>query len=231
MSRSANVLSVQTLKDFKVTMINFAEEARNSLSGVDMELRRMRDWLERDQLGYWQAQVKRRSEELMQARSDLHRRKISQQGSDAVSDAEQKEALREAMRRLRVAEEKVALVKKLIPMLQHAIAEYHSHSQPLGDHLAGGFERSVANLERMITSLEAYLATTVPTAPRHEPAADTTAPAAAGSSSSSATSTTAAKSPNGENADQEAAKKKPAGDEATESPSPHAETLVSGRTS
>jgi hypothetical protein len=156
MSRSANVLSVQTLKDFKITMINFAEEARNSLSGVDMELRRMRDWLERDQLGYWQAQVKRRSEELMQARSDLHRRKISQQGSDAVSDADQKEALREATRRLRVAEEKVALVKKLIPMLHHAIAEYHSHSQPLGDHLAGGFERSVANLERMITSLDAY---------------------------------------------------------------------------
>jgi hypothetical protein len=197
-----------------------------------MELRRMRDWLERDQLGYWQAQVKRRSEELMQARSDLHRRKISQQGSDAVSDADQKEALREATRRLRVAEEKVALVKKLIPMLQHAIAEYHSHSQPLGDHLTGGFERSVANLERMITSLDAYLATTVPTAPRHEPAETTSAPAAAGSSSSSATSTTAA-APNGENADQDATQKQPAGGEATESPSPspRGETLVTGRAS
>src|ERR1700719_1574488 len=98
MSRSANVLSVQTLKDFKVVMCNFAEEARNSLSGVDMELRRMRDWLERDQLGYWMSQVKKRSEDLMQARSDLHRRKISQQGSDAVSDADQKENLREAQR-------------------------------------------------------------------------------------------------------------------------------------
>ncbi len=70
--------------------------------------RKMRDFLERDQLGYWQAQIKRRNEEVMQARSDLHRRKISQQGSDAVSDSEQKEALREAMRRLRIAEEKVA---------------------------------------------------------------------------------------------------------------------------
>ncbi len=83
MSRSANVQSVQTLKDFKNAMITFAEDARNALSGVDMDLRRMRDLLERDQLGYWQAQVKRRKEELMQARADLHRRKISQQGSDA----------------------------------------------------------------------------------------------------------------------------------------------------
>src|SRR5580693_3524030 len=108
MSRSANVLSVQSLKDFKVVMVNFAEEARNSLGGVDMELRRMRDWLERDQLGYWQAQVKKRSEDLMQARADLHRRQLSQQGSDAVSDADQKEALRDATRRLRVAEETLA---------------------------------------------------------------------------------------------------------------------------
>jgi hypothetical protein len=171
MSRSANVHSVQTLKDFKVAMIEYAEDARNALSGVDMDLRRTRDFLERDQLGYWQMQVKRRNEEVMQARSDLHRRKISQQGSDAVSDTEQKEALREAMRRLRVAEDKVALIKKLIPQLHHAIAEYHSHSQPLGDHLTGGFERSVATIENMVRALESYLATTAPSAPRLEPAA------------------------------------------------------------
>src|SRR5215831_16939503 len=186
MSRTANVLSVQTLKDFKNVMINFGEEARNALSGVDMELRRMRDWLERDQLGYWQAQVKRRNEELMQARSDLHRRKITQQGSDAVSDSEQKEALREAQRRLRVAEEKVALVKRLIPQLHHAIAEYHSHSQPLGDHLTGGFERSLNVLERMILSLEAYVATKAPSAPRMEPTASSSG--AATTTGASATS-------------------------------------------
>ena len=127
----------------------------------------MRDWLERDQLGYWQAQVKKRQEDLMQARSDLHRRKISQQGSDAVSDAEQKEALREATRRLRVAEEKVALVKKLIPMLHHAIDEYHSHSQPLGDHLSGGFETQRARArEDDRARWKPYLATKAPTAPR-----------------------------------------------------------------
>ena len=165
MSKSANVLSLQTLKDFKLSMINFAEDARNSLSGVDMELRRMRDWLERDQLGYWQSQIKRRQEDLMQARADLHKRKISQQGSDAVSDAEQKEALREATRKLRIAEEQLAKVKRLVPVLHHAIDEYHSHSQPLGDHLSGGFEKSLFTLEKMIGSLEAYLALAAPTAP------------------------------------------------------------------
>ena len=168
MSRAANVLSLQALKDFRVAMANFGEEARNSLGGVDMELRRMRDWLERDQLGYWQMQIKRRSQDLQQARADLHRRQLSQQGSDAVSDADQKEAVREAQKRLRIAEEKLALVKRLIPQLQHAIDEYHSHSQPLGDHISGGFEKSMATLEKMILAIESYLALKAPTAPVFE---------------------------------------------------------------
>jgi len=226
MSRSANVLSVEALKDFKLVMCNFAEEARNSLSGVDMELRRMRDWLERDQLGFWQSQVKKRSEELMQARSDLHRRKISQQGSDAVSDADQKEALREATRRLRVAEEKVAVVRKLIPFLHHAIDEYHSHSQPLGDHLAGGFEKSLFGLGKMIESLEAYLALKAPTAPVFGSAEETgAATTSAGSSTTGQTTAATAESPAGDAATTETPVERP------ETAAPAHETLVSGRAS
>jgi hypothetical protein len=232
MSKSANVLSVQTLKDFKMAMCNFSEDARNSLSGVDMELRRTRDWLERDQLGYWQAQIKRRQEDLMQARADLHKRKISQQGSDAVSDAEQKEALREATRRLRVAEEKYALIKRLVPVLQHAIDEYHSHSQPLGDHLAGGFEKSLFTLEKMIGALESYLALAAPSAPRLDSAHETGASAVSSSSAGTAvspetTSTVDSSSP--EKANGEGTQPQTTGE--AETAPPAGETLVSGRAS
>ena len=168
MAQAANVLSIQALKDFRVALINFAEEAQSVLGGVDMELKRMRDWLERDQLGYWQTQVKRRHEAMMTARTELHRRKISQQGSDAVSDTEQKEALREAQRRLRVAEEKVEIIKKLIPILQHAMVEYTARASPLADHLSSGMDRSLGSLEKMIESLEAYLALQAPSAPRDQ---------------------------------------------------------------
>jgi phage-related tail protein len=232
MSKSANVLSVQTLKDFKVAMITFAEDARNSLSGVDMELRRMRDWLERDQLGYWQSQIKRRQEDLMQARADLHKRKISQQGSDAVSDAEQKEALREATRKLRVAEEKLAMVKRLVPLLHHAIDEYHSHSQPLGDHLSGGFEKSLFTLEKMIGSLEAYLALAAPTAPRLGSLQETGPTAASSGSSSagdSASTTLTSDAASAENVGASNATANPTGP--VETTAPAGEPVASGRTS
>lgn len=166
MAQSAKVLSVEALKDFRISMINFVEEARNALSGVDMELKRMRNWLERDQLGYWQMQVKRRHEAMMMARTELHRRKISQQGSDAVSDTEQKEALREAQRKLRKAEEQVEIVKRLIPIFHHAMSEYAAHATPLVDHLSGGMDKSLYSLEKMVGALEAYLATAPPSTPR-----------------------------------------------------------------
>jgi len=53
MSQAANVRSIQALKDFKVAMIAFAEDARSALTSVEMEVRRTRGWLERDQLSYW----------------------------------------------------------------------------------------------------------------------------------------------------------------------------------
>jgi hypothetical protein len=229
MSKSANVLSIQTLKDFKVAMINFSEDARNSLSGCDMELRRMRDWLERDQLGYWQAQIKKREEQLMQARADLHKRKISQQGSDAVSDAEQKENLREAQKRLKVAEEKYASIKRLIPFLHHAIDEYHSHSQPLGDHLAGGFEKSLFTLVKMIGSLEAYLALQAPTAPSMSSAAETTGTSSASSSASSAAGSASTESQSTDVNNGEAAVPPTTG--TAETAAPAGEPVVSGRAS
>src|SRR3954467_4732683 len=100
MSQGANVRSVDAIKDFKIALINFAEEARNALGSAEMEIRQVRNWLQRDQLSFWQSQVKRGQERLAMARADLNRRRLSQSNSDAVSDTDQKEAVRDAQRKL-----------------------------------------------------------------------------------------------------------------------------------
>jgi hypothetical protein len=109
--------------------------------------------------------------------------------------------LREATKRLRIAEEKLAMVRRLIPQLHHAIDEYHSHSQPLGDHLAGGFEKSMATIEKMILALESYLALRAPSAPVFDSTTDngpSSAASSAGSSGADSTTTTPTDSPAGE---------------------------------
>jgi hypothetical protein len=166
MSQGANVRSVDAIRDFKVALINFAEEAQNALGSVEMEIRQIRNWLLRDQLSFWQSQIKRGQERVSMARADLFRRKLSQSNSDAISDTEQKEALRDAERKLREAEEKVITIKKWIPILEHALSEYHSQSQPLGDRLSGRFTATLHLLDRMLDTLDAYLAMAPPSTPR-----------------------------------------------------------------
>ena len=166
MSQTANVRSVDALKDFKIAMITFTEDARNALSSTDMEVRRVRDWLQRDQLTHWVAQVKRREEDVATAKSELFRRKVTAMNSDSVSDTDQKEALRLAIRRLDQAHEMVAKIKRTIPYLDHAIAEYQATSQPLGDMLTGSFINSINLIERMVISLERYLELNAPSAPK-----------------------------------------------------------------
>ena len=172
MSQSANVRSVEALHDFRIALTNFSEEARTALSSAEMEVRRTRDWLTRDQLTFWQAQIKKRNELLSMARTELHRRRLSQQGSDAISDTEQKEAVRIAQKRLEAAEQRVALIKKWIPVLEHAISEYHASSQPLGDRLTGSLVNSLTLLDRLVGTLESYLATAPPPAPSFQPEID-----------------------------------------------------------
>ena len=165
----ANVRSHDAIREFKLDLINFAEEARNALDAVEMEIHQVHNWLTRDQLSYWRTQIKRCQEAVAEARTELHRRKLSQMNSDAISDSDQREALKKAQRRLEEAEDKVVRIKKWIPILEHAVAEYHSQSQPLGDRLTGRLVASLNLLDRMLSALESYLTLQAPSAPELPP--------------------------------------------------------------
>lgn len=173
----ANVRSVEAIKEFELALMNFAEDGRVALGAMEMEIRQLRNWLQRDQYSYWMGQVKRSKEAIAEALSDLHRRQLSQANSDAVSDSDQKEAVRVAKRRLAEAEDKVDRIKRWGPVLEHALSEYHSQSQPLGDKLSGGLVGTLAMLERMIVALEEYQAIQAPSAPVLRPASAVESPA------------------------------------------------------
>ncbi|AGA30370.1 hypothetical protein [Singulisphaera acidiphila] len=165
----ANVRSTDAIKQFKLALLTYAEDSRVALGAMEMEIRQVRNWLERDQYTYWTSQVKRAKEKIAEARTELNRRRLSQSNSDAVSDSDQKEALRIAKHRLEEAEDKVERIKKWGPVLEHALSEYHSQSQPLSDKLSGGLVGSLALLERMIVALEEYAALQAPAAPTLPP--------------------------------------------------------------
>ncbi len=157
MADSAKVKSVDALREFREALTTFIDDARNALTAVEMENRRVSEWVNHTQKFYWINEVKRRREKMNEIRGELHRRKLSGGG-----ETEAKEAVRIANARLREAEEKVEIVKKAAPVLQHAIDEYLGLARPLGDMLTGDLEKSLAMLERMANALDDYLNTSLP---------------------------------------------------------------------
>ncbi len=163
MAESANVGSIDAIREFREALATFIEDARNALTSVDMENRRLNEWVKNTQRLHWINEVKRRRERMTEVRGELHRRKLSGAG-----DTEAKEAVRIATARLRVAEEKVEVVKKAAPILQHAIDEYLGMARPLGDMLTGELENCLAMLERMAEALEDYIRISAPASSTRE---------------------------------------------------------------
>jgi hypothetical protein len=184
MAESARVHSIETIKDFRAVLCEFGEEVQQALGAVDMEIRRATEWLKHDRLMYWQREIRRRDQQLAQAKSDLHRKNLSRAAGYVPDVSEQKEALRLAQHRLREAELKVEKVRKWAPALQHAVSEYQGQARPLGDMMAGELAQSLALLDRMADALDAYVSMAPPTASRRDPAGS--ASVAAESSSTAA---------------------------------------------
>ena len=157
MADTAKVKSVDALREFREALLVFIDDARNALTSVEMENRRISEWVNQTQKFYWINEVKRRREKMNEIRGELHRKKLSGGG-----ETEAKEAVRIANARLREAEEKVEIVRKAGPFLQHAIDEYLGPARPLGDMLTGDLEKALAMLQRMADALDAYLSTQLP---------------------------------------------------------------------
>jgi hypothetical protein len=171
MGDGARVSSIDAIREFREAFCGFSEDARAALTAVDMEVHRAVQWLTRDRVLHWQMQIKRCNQDVSTARTELFRRKLASVSGEPPDVSEKKELLRIAQRRLQEAESKLEAVKRWVPVLQHAISEYHSKARPLGDKLDSDLPHALALLDRMSTALDAYIALAPPSTPEPPPAA------------------------------------------------------------
>ena len=162
MADFARVDSIDALKQFRDAYCKFAEEARNALIAADIETRRGKDYILIARVGHWKSELKRRSEKLSQARLELNAKTLGQTGGEEKGVTEARENVRKAVARIGEAEAKLKAIAKWKPVLEHAASEYRALSQPLADALQGEMAHALGLLERMITSLEAYIAIAPP---------------------------------------------------------------------
>jgi hypothetical protein len=165
MASSARVTSVPAIADFKVALLAFCQEAKEVLATTEMEIRRTMDWIQRDQLPYWQREIRNRHEEVAQAKADLFRKQITRISGQNPDYLEERKALRLANLRLEEAEDKVQMCRSWANrQLEQAVDEYEGPARQLAGMVEGNPPPMVIYLDRIIGSLEAYLEPGAPAA-------------------------------------------------------------------
>jgi hypothetical protein len=157
MSSQAEVHSIEALKEFRVALALYGDETLAALGGIEAEVRRTVNWLQQERPYFWQEQIKRRREQVSQAKAEVFRRQLQKRPDYTPSMSEQMENLRRAEANLQDAEKRLISVRKWQPILQHAVLEYHASCQRLKDLTATDVPTAVNLLTRIIDALEAYL--------------------------------------------------------------------------
>jgi len=162
MDSQARVASLDRVEEFRASYAKFGESARQALLGVDLEIRRMLEWLEKDMIAYWKGEIRRREEKVNEAKAALHRKRITAAFGNTVADTDEVVQLRKAKARLDEAEEKMKAVKQWQLVVEQEVSEYRAPAQVLGNLLDADVPRALSLLSRMLETLESYLQVTAP---------------------------------------------------------------------
>jgi hypothetical protein len=116
-------------------------------------------WLERDQVSYWQMQIRKRQEGLERAQEALRMKKLFPDASGRFpTPIEEEKAVRKWKSALEEAQEKLANCKKYSRVLQREIMNYKGGVQRFSTWVQAEVPIAVARLDRMVGKLEAYVA-------------------------------------------------------------------------
>ncbi len=163
MPQGANVQSIELLRELQTVLWKFREACVGSLNDVESDLRRTVIWLETEQDSYWKSQIRIRHEALERAKEALRSKKIFKDASGRPqSVVEEQKALKIAMVRMAEAEQKLANVRKWVRALQKEIELYKSSVGRLSHSVESLVPAAVHQLDRLMTSLEAYVNLEIP---------------------------------------------------------------------
>jgi DNA repair exonuclease SbcCD ATPase subunit len=155
MNPSAHVTSIEGMADFQAALLTFTEKAKDALTSVELELRRLVDWID-DQAKHWQSEIRQAENAVFEAKNELARKKMMRISDRPPDTTDQEKALRKAQARLAYAEEKRDNTRKWLRQLPDAVEEYDGVARPFQDMLEYELTRMIALIAAKINALEDY---------------------------------------------------------------------------
>ena len=153
MSERAHIISVEALEAFRANLIVYLNAARPTLDEIRGEIIRSRLWLEGDRQGFWESQIRRRTQKLRDAEAELFKVRLS----NLSTGAELAQALvRRAKESLGEAEAKLKAVRKWIREFDQMVGPGARTLDLLRERLAGDLGEAVVDLSRTTGLLADY---------------------------------------------------------------------------
>jgi hypothetical protein len=163
MRPGANVKSIEALTAFRAALAVFDDGAGQALASIHSEIQDFVEWLEIDMMKFWRAEIRDREQHVVEAKADLHRcLSATVDPHRTPSCYQEKKVLDAAKRRLREAEDKLAVVRRWIPVVRQAVVEYRMKVQPLETALSGDLPAAMGFLDSSVRRLEEYLSIAPP---------------------------------------------------------------------
>ncbi len=156
MSHSARVTSIDAIVEFRGALRTFEADASAAMLSLDEQTRRALNWLDNEAPAYWRQEIRRCSDLVARTRSELETCKMRTVAGQRAACLEELEAFRAAQRKLRLAEEKVEVVRQWAQKIRRELDDYRGRTMGLRMALERDLPRTFGLLDRTISSLDAY---------------------------------------------------------------------------
>lgn len=172
MTDSANVRSLEAVREFRPALLSFAEDARAAMESLRTEVHRTLEWIDHDRPAYWKEEARKSSDAVSEARSALSKKQVIAAGADRPYAYDEKKALERAKRRFETAMRKQKAVREWAMKTHRATDEYATSLARIEQVFSNEVPLVMGLLERMIAALESYAAVGRPAEPAAEDAED-----------------------------------------------------------
>lgn len=153
---SANVRDIAAMREFRVSLLTFIDDASLAVQSMMMELQKSFEWIEHDRPQYWNIQVRRGFDSVDQTRSAMNSCLMRTVAGHRPSCIVEKQAYAQAKRRLQHCQDQLKYVKKVANRLRHDADEFRGRLATLQTMLENDLPKAAAMLEKAIEVLESY---------------------------------------------------------------------------
>ena len=158
MPRSAKVTSIDVLPLVAASLQKFRGESAVALDDLEIEMRRIVEWIHHDRKDYWKKERDRAYERLNQARLQLQQARVAQKvGNHDPACIDEKRAVEKAKRRLELAYQKVDAVRRWTVTIDRALDDFQRCRTQFASWLDTDLQRAVAAVNKMSESLVSYI--------------------------------------------------------------------------